>query len=169
MAKNNNSTVHFNHFLEKFPTLELPVTLNDEAQHIFSKNNDPLPPIMIQQHILKLEPKAPDEYTEFIPCFSIPETHNFHAIVYWKAGLMTYQYILATFDKKGKPIDKRVIAGLYSDGDKVTQSVATIESDWLIHVASGQVAAKKEQLYDASGSAAFELELLADGRIVNAV
>jgi hypothetical protein len=169
MAKNTNSTVDFTHFLEKFPKLELPVTLNDEAQHIFSKNNDPLPPLMVQQHILPLEANSPDEFTEFIPCFSIPQTYEFHAVVYWKAELMTYQYILVTFDKKGNFIDQKVLAGLYSDGSKVTQSVATIEPDWMIHVASGQVAAKNEKLYDASDSSAFELELLADGKIIHAV
>jgi hypothetical protein len=151
----------FQHFLEKFPEIKLPVTFTDESAIEFSKNNDPIPAQMIHQFIDDQE----DGFTEYIACVRIPKTLDFHAIVYWKAALMNYQYVLATYDKKGKLIDKSVIAGTYSDGKSLTRSVATIDEDWMIYIVSGQTAADAPS-YDASTSNAFDLELLATGEII---
>ena len=158
--------VSFSHFLNKFPEVELPAILAEEAHHAFSQNNDPLPALMIEQFILPLEDQQVDDYTEFVPCMKIPGTHDFHAIIYWRAGLMNYQYMLACFTKKGELIDKRVIAGTFSDGDTLTTSVATIDEDWVISIVSGQ-AGVGEKEYDPSSSTAYQLELLPDGKIVN--
>jgi hypothetical protein len=158
--------VDFRHFLEKFPEVELPITLGEEAHHDFSLTNDPLPTLMIAQYIDLIEGGESDELTEFIACFQIPETGEFYAVVYWKAELMAYQYVLATFSKKGVLIDKRTIAGTYSDGKTLTQSVATIDEDWTIHIVTGQTAVER-RVYDASSSTAYELEILPDGQIVN--
>ncbi len=160
--------VSFAQFLAKFPQVELPITLSDDLHHTFSQNNDPFNAIMIQQIIEALDDEESDELTEYIPCFQIPETHEFHAVVFWKAGLMNYQYIMATFTKKGKLIDKRVIAGTYSDGKIITRSVATIDPDWVIYVVTGQTDGSDTD-YDAGSSKAFELELLPDGQIVNSI
>ena len=43
--------VSFNGFLEMFPTIQLPVTLNDELARTFSANNEPLPALAIEQFI----------------------------------------------------------------------------------------------------------------------
>ena len=153
--------ISFQHFIEKFPEIELPVTFTDESAIEFSKNNDPLPSQMIHQFIDDQE----DDFTEYIACIRIPKTDDFHAIIYWKAALMNYQYILATYDKKGKLIDKSVIAGTYSDGKSLTRSVATIEDDWIIYIVSGQTAADTPS-YDATTSNVFNLELLATGEII---
>jgi len=161
--------VDFNHFLEKFPEVELPVTLGEDTHLDFSRENSPLPIPMIAQHIMKAESGDMDEFMEFIPCFKIPETFEMHAIVYWKAGLMDYQYVLATFTKKGQLIDRRVIGGIYSDGQNITQSVVTIDTDWLIYIATGQSDAADNLGYDPSTSKTIELELLADGRIINEI
>ena len=93
---------------------------------------------MIEQYITPIETEEEDEYTEYVPCFSIPETHEFFAVVYWKGALMNYQYILATFSKKGELIDRRVIGGTFSDGEMLVKSVVTIEDDWIIYVVSGK-------------------------------
>ncbi|MCB0376401.1 MAG: hypothetical protein KDD04_10820 [Sinomicrobium sp.] len=156
----------FSHFLEKFPEVDLPVTLAEESHHAFSLKNDPLPALLIEQFILPLEVREVDDYTEFIPCMRIPDTHEFHAIIYWRAGLLNYQYTLACFTKKGELIDKRVIAGTFSDGDTLTTSVATIDEDWLIYIVSGQ-ARPGDRNYDPSSSTAYKLELLPEGQIVN--
>ena len=156
-----NLKISFDHFLEKFPEIELPITLSDDSAIEFSKSNDPLPAQMIQQFIDVEE----DEFTEYIACVRIPKTHDFHAVIYWKAALMNYQYVLATYDKKGKLLDKAVIAGTYSDGNMLTKSVATIEEDWIIYIVSGQAAADTS-FYDPSTSNAFNLELLATGEII---
>lgn len=158
--------INFDFFLGKFPELELPITIAEQTHIDFSRNNEPLNPLMIQQFLVPLEDKPIDEYSEFIACFRIPQTIEFQAIVYWRAGLMDYQYNLVTFTKKGILIDKRVIAGTFSDGEMLTRSVATIDEDWVISVVSGQVASS-ETTYDASTSRIYKLELLPDGKIVN--
>jgi len=154
-------TINFKHFLEKFPEIELPITLSDDSAIEFSKNNEPLPAQMIQEFIDDQE----DEFTEYIACLRIPKTLDFHAIIYWKAALLNYQYILATYTKNGKLIDNSVIAGTYSDGKSLTKSVATIEEDWIIYIVSGQTAANAST-YDPTTSNAFNLELLATGEII---
>lgn len=158
--------VNFDHFLKKFPEIELPITLNDEIHREFSQNNDPLNSTIIRQFIHPMEESVPDELTEFIACFRLPQTYEFHAIVYWKAGLMNYQYTMATFTKKGEFIDKRVIGGTFSDGKLLTQSIATIDEDWIITIASGQNTVGQSG-YNASSSTAYQLELLPEGKIIN--
>ncbi len=157
--------VRFDHFLEKFPAIELPVTLNDEVQREFSRNNDPLPPAMINQFILPYEVEEIDEYTEYIACFKIPKTFDFHAIVFWRAGLLTYTYSMMTFTKKGELIDKRVIAGTFYDGQNLTQSVAIIDEDWEILITSGQ--STQGESYDPTTSRVTKMELLPEGQIVD--
>ena len=165
MSNNNPS---FEHFLEKFPEVELPVTLGEDSHLQFSKSNEPLNKLLIENFILPIEDEPIDEFTEFLACFKVPQTYEFHAIIYWRASLMNYQYNLVTFTKKGLLIDKRVIGGTFSDGEVLTNSMATIDEDWVIFVVSGQ-ASSSESAYDASSSTAYKLELLPDGKITNII
>lgn len=165
--KNNKPKKGFTDFLAKFPEIELPISLTEETRHLFSMKNKPIPDELIHTFILPVEEEELDEFSEFMACFSIPGTGAFHALVYWRAGLLNYQYKIITFDKKGEFIDKRVIAGTYSDGEKVTQSVATIQENLQIVVASGQSEAE-EDLFDGSSSTTYLLELMLDGTIKNA-
>ena len=151
--------------LEFFPEIELPITLAEDDHHTFSQNNKALPKLMIEQYFVPLEKTAPDDFTEYIPCFRIPETGNFTAIVYWKASLMTYEYILLTFDKKGKIIDKKTIAGTKAEGQALARSVATITEDWEIYMVGGVVSANDDS-YDPANSQSVCLELLPTGEIV---
>ena len=157
--------VKFQNFLERFPEVELPVTLSDETLLAFSKENLPLQPLMIQQHINLFEDLELDEFTEYIPCFKIPKTDFFHAVVYWRGSLLDYQFILITYDKNGDFIDSKTLAGTFSDGNVITKSVATIDEDWMIYVVSGQQA-NTANAYNAASSKTTELELLPDGIIV---
>ena len=94
MSKNiTEEVVEFSNFLERFPEIDLPVTLGDEMHMTFSSENKPLQSLMINQHLLRAEEKEPDEFTEFIPCFRVKETISFHAIVYWRAGLLDLSLI----------------------------------------------------------------------------
>ncbi len=159
--------ISFSQFLAKFPLIELPVLLNEDTHHTFSTENSPLPEAMIQEFILPIEDADTDEFTEFIPCFLLPLQEEYHAMVYWRAGLLQYQYTLATFTKKGLFIDKRIIAGTFIHGETITQSVATINESFEIFVASGQGNTRNED-YDAESSTAYELEIAPDGLIINA-
>jgi len=159
--------ISFQQFLEKFPEIELPVTITNDSQVEFSRHNEPLSAIMIEHFIKNIDGMEEDEYTEFVPCLKLPQTIEFHAIVVWKASLMNYQYVLLTFNKKGQLLDKAVIAGTYSDGDMLVQSVAQIEEDWIINIVSGKSSSTTSQNnYDASTSQTFNLELLANGQII---
>ena len=150
-------------FLAAFPKIQLPVTLTMDLAHVFSQNNDPLPETLVEEFLLPLGEER-DDFTEFIPCFSFPDTEGFHALVYWKASLMRYSYILITLDKNGTLIDRAVVAGTFSDQNSLIQSVATIEEDWDIVVMSGQ--ASLEGPYDAASSKMTTMELLPDGKLI---
>jgi hypothetical protein len=156
----------FTDFLSKFPEIELPVSLTEEARHLFSLQNKPIPDELIQAFILPAEDEAPDEFSEFMACFRLPGTGAFHALVFWRAGLMNYQYKLITFDKKGDFIDKRVIAGTFAEDNIVTQSIATIKENFQIIIASGQNE-DKEELFDGGSSTTYILEIMLDGTIKN--
>jgi len=162
---NRKEKISFKGFIKRFPAVELPIILGNDTHHTFSSNNPPLPALYIDSFISLIEGPIEEDFMEIIPCFSIPDTEEFHAIVYWKAGLMDYQYILATYTKQGVPIDRRVIGGTFSDGKVLAQSVATIDADWTIHVVTGNSNLQEEE-YDATTSTAIEIDLLIDGNIV---
>ncbi len=169
----SKQTMRFSHFLEYFPTIELPINIGEETHHIFSQQNEPLPPLVIEKFIQPLETDIEEgeeeaEFVEYVPCFRIPKTDAFHAIVYWRAGLMNYRYMLVTFEPDGTFIAKKAIAGTFTDGSVLTQSVATIEDDWMIYVVTGFGNAA-DDAYDAANSKAIDLELLPDGSIINAI
>ena len=157
--------IPFEQFLALFPVLPLPITLTEELAIEFSKENDVLPAAAIEQFILPMEPDA-DELTEFVPCFRIPKTEHFHALVYWKAGLLRYEFVLLTFTHKGVLIDYRSLAGTFAEGNTVTQSVATIDEDWVVTIVAGQAPAERGALYDASGSKTIILEVAPNGAII---
>lgn len=168
MAKIHQA-VSFQQYLEFFPEIELPIIFSEENASVFSLENPPLPAVGIEQYILPAEEEI-DETTEFVPCARIPNTLEFHAVVYWRAALMDYQYILITYTKDGQAIiDRRAIAGTYSDGKVFIRSVATIDPDWTIYVVSGQSDLKTDGTFNAADSKAFNLELLPDGKIINEI
>ena len=155
---------NFNHFLEKFPPVKLPITLSEEDAHVYSTENEPIPHKLIEEFIVPFETDH-DEFTEYVPCFRIEGLKNFDAIVYWKAGLLNYQYIMMTFEKGGKTIDRKAVAGTYSDGQSMVRSVAQIEEDMSIIIMSG-FSTDEDGIYDASLSTTKEIELLPDGKLV---
>lgn len=163
MAKQSNK---FKTFLKSFPEVALPITLGENTHMEFSKRNEPIPGALIHEYIQNFEKLPSDDLTEYVACFRIAKLKDFQAVVYWRAGLMDYRYVLATYNKNGEQIDSRVIAGMYSDGDKVTQSVATFGEDWSISIATGQSDAFSGE-YDVNANTVFALELMPDGTIEN--
>ena len=169
MEKNEQNKVKkgFEDFTKVFPEVELPVSLTEDTRHLFSMQNKPISDEMLATFIIPFEEEeAMDEFTEFMACFKLPGTGAFHALVFWRADLLNYQYKIITFDKNGAFINKRVIAGIYSDGEVVTQSVATIEPNMRILIASGQ-SLSSEHVFDAASSTTYQLELKIDGTIGN--
>lgn len=154
----------FNQFVQLFPSEKLPISLTEESAFVFSQENEPLPQKAIDDFLMQLESDA-DDLTEFVPGFRIEGLKDIHALLYWKAGLLNYQYILATFEKSGKLIDRQVIAGTVSDGRSIVRTVARIDEDMTIYMVSGMAEGSEEE-YDASQSTAKEMELLPDGRMI---
>ncbi len=154
----------FNQFVQKFPEEKLPVSITEESASDFSMENEPFSQRMIDDFLLPIEPDS-DDLTEFVPGFRLPGLTDVHALVYWKAGLLNYQYVLATFEKSGKLIEKQVIAGTVSDGISIVRTVARIDEDLTVYMVSGMTEGSDDD-YDASKSTTREIELLPDGRLI---
>ena len=157
--------VRFSDFIKLFPVVELPVTLRDDSHHDFSLHNPPLPSVFTEAFLSNIDEKEEeDEFTEYISCFRLPNTENFHAIVYWKASLLTYTYTLACFDKKGSLIEKKDIAGTNVKGELLIKSIATIDEEWTIYIAGG-AGSLDEVDYNPTNTQSITLQLLETGKI----
>jgi len=162
-----SKTPKLSHFLEYFPEVELPVTISEESILTFDSMNEVLPKQLIEHYIIKWEGNQEiDEYTEFIPCFRLPDSsEDYHAIVYWKGGLLKYEYLLVTIDKrKDTLITRKSIAGLISDGNQIKQSVAQIDEDLIIHIMAGINNANED--FNPQNSQAFNMEIMSTGDII---
>lgn len=151
----------FADFVNKFPIVELPVILGEETHHVFSAENEPLSDDMIQVFI----ESEYDELTEYIPCFSLNDTERFIALVWWKAGLLNYEYTLATFNERGEAIDRKVIAYTRVENGQVARGVTTINEEHEIIIAEGS-SADGNDLFDPTTVKNRFLELMDDGSIV---
>ena len=154
----------FHQFLHYFPEIELPVSLTDELFDEIRRVNDDLPGPLVFEFIPGAKEET-DEFTEYFPCFRIPETGDFIAVVYWKASLMQYEFHLVTYTPKGELIAGKVIAQTLTNGQTIIRSVATIDEDHIIKVVSGEMEVKKME-YDAQDSKAHTMELLSTGDII---
>ncbi len=153
----------FSAFLEYFSEEKLPITLTEENVTYFSNRNPPIPQELIRRFIAQ-NTTEDDEYTEYIACCKIPKTDKIHALIYWKVGLLSYEYVLVTYNKNGVIIDRKVVAGTKLDGNRIIHSVATIDENWIVNVVVGQQK-ESEKLYDPAGSKNVSLELMANGEI----
>ena len=154
----------FDNFVEKFPEIELPITLRDDSHHDFQENS-PLSDTMIADFIARYEATVVDEFTEYLACFRLPKApkQEYQALIYWKAGLLQYDYVLATYSKDGNMIDKKAIAGTKVIGDAVQHTLATIDEKLAIFVAAGAVTEGED--YDPNSTKTHRFELLENGRI----
>lgn len=157
----------FPDFIAKFPQVQMPIILGETTHHVFGKENEPLPLGMIQQFVYPIENiEETDEFTEYIPCFSIEGTGDFIAIVWWKAELLNYEYRLATFSLTGKLLSSRVIAYTRVQKGQVHRAVATIDTEWEINIAVGTTVDGND-VFDPSTTRTANLDLLANGQIID--
>ena len=151
--------------LSFFPEVELPIEITDDLVMTADSVNKVLPASIIEEFIVKWEGgETFDEYTEFVPILRIQNAEEFHALVYWKGGLMKYEYLLVTLDKLGNFITRRPIASTISDGNTVKKSVSKIDEDMIIHIMAGENAVNEK--YDPSKSQAFNMEILHSGDVI---
>ncbi|MFK7798215.1 MAG: hypothetical protein AB8E82_12230 [Aureispira sp.] len=159
--------ITFENFLQFFPFVELPYTITSETQRLISRKNDPLSAEWLFNFVLDKDAIV-DDYTEFMPCFSIPDTHGFWAVVFWEAGLEGTTYYLTTFSKAGVLIDKKKIAGTKYTQDGLYQMVCTISETWLFSCAEGRLDAQGNTAPISPDSTHLHttLQMTGDGEIV---
>lgn len=150
--------------LQYFPELDPPLTVSGEVTHSFSSNNKAIPARLIEKLFSKWD--AIDEFTEFIPCFRLKSDGAYFPIVYWKGGLMTYEYILLTLNPKAGVIDRRVIAGTLSNNKTIKESVAYINEELQIYTMVGETDVNSTS-YNPDNSSSFHFEILPDGTILS--
>ena len=156
--------VTFEDFYEVFPVIDLPVSLGDADHHIFSGQNKPLSQSMIEEFIIPNEKEEVDEFTEFVPCFRIPDQKNFKGLVYWRAKLLDYHYILATFDNNGNVVASSHIAGMRTDGKNIARLVAGVNANLEIDMIVGKDEINSKE-YEASASKSFKIIIEESGRL----
>lgn len=163
---NKTKPVTTSELLQFFPDVELPVVFTDETLNVFSQENPPIPNTIIQTVIAEWEGEL-DEYTEVIPCVRVDSNEDYHAFVYWKGGLLQYEFILVTIDAKSdtpKMISRKVIGSTVTENEIIKKSVASIDPDYIIHIIAGAGSAYGE--YSADQSQAFTMEIQTTGDIL---
>jgi len=130
--------ITFNNFINFFPPVELPYTITSDTQRLISLENDPMSAEWMFNFVLGKDDVI-DEYTEYMPCFAIPDTRDFFAIVYWEANLNGSTFYLITYSKSGVIIDKSKIAGTKYMEDGLYQMVCTISETWMFSCAEGRL------------------------------
>lgn len=158
-----NTQIRFADFLDRFEEVEWPVVLTEESYQEFSRQNRPLPQLLIEAFLSPFE--HIDEHTEFIPCLKWEITKDIMALVYWKAGLLNYSYILAIYNPLGYQIDRQAIAGADYDTAKVVRRVATIVTDRSIHVLEG-AEDLKTGTFDPLDTDRYAMEISDTGEII---
>lgn len=159
-------SISLEEFLSFFPLVDLPIALSDDIIFEISKTNKILPVIALTTFVAKWEKELDDE-TEIMACCQLAPQDDFYSLVYWKAGLMSYEFILVTIDKvEGNLIQKKVIAGVISNGSTIKQSTAKIEDDLSIQIMVGEKKVS-DQHYDPSNSYSYHVEVLPDGQMMS--
>ncbi|MBK7220743.1 MAG: hypothetical protein IPH94_05175 [Saprospiraceae bacterium] len=154
----------FEALLGYFPEITLPVTLTDESADIINGSNDPLPVTLTTEFIQVWEGgQEADEFTEYMPCFRFKPYKDIVAMVYWKASLMRYEFIMVTLDEQHAVVSRKTICGTIVEGDIIKKSVARIDEESIIHIAAGAHHADSEFL--AQQSQPFAMEIMANGEI----
>jgi hypothetical protein len=154
----------FKEFLGYFPEVPPPFTITDESISKFKEVNDYLPEVGVHEHIHPWENEEVDEFTEYFPCLKLPSTDKYHALIYWKASILKYEYFLATLNPKGNLISKKVICGMVVESNVINTSAARIDEDRIIHIMIGSIL--DNETFDSSNTKAYNMEIMDDGNIL---
>ncbi len=138
-------TPQFAEFIDYFPLLRTPFSLLPDLQQIPS-DPIPLPGVLLDAYILPFEGDETDAYTEYIPYGRIADTHDFHALIYWKAGVLRYEFILATYTPEGNPLSHAIVGGIRYEEEGTIHSVAVIHEDLRIVIAEGMSSEESDTL-----------------------
>lgn len=124
----------------------------------------PLPGVLQDAYILPFESDEIDEFTEYVPFGRISGTKDFHAMIYWKAGVLRYEFILATYSIEGDPLSHAIVGGLRYEDEGTLHSVAVIHEDLSITIAEG-IAQTEEVGLDPDQTQTYQMLILPSGMI----
>ncbi|HUR31168.1 MAG TPA: hypothetical protein VMZ69_07025 [Saprospiraceae bacterium] len=156
----------FSEFIDFFPLLETPFSLLPDI-HQIPTNSLPLPGLLLDAFILPFEGEEIDDFTEYIPYGKIAGTKDYYAVIYWKAGLMQYEFILATYSLAGKPLSHAIIAGIRADEHGLLHSVAVFHDDLSITIAEGVASEGDEPDLDQTNT--YQMSIQPTGQITYGV
>lgn len=128
-------------------------------------NTKPIPEDLIQSFIFPLEGDESDTFTEFIPIGRLVDTKGFHALVYWRAALMQYEFILATYALDGSPVSHAIVGGIRQDKEGMLHSVAVIHDDFTITIAEGLAQPAVDDIALAGNAHTYRMIIGQDGMI----
>ena len=155
-----NKKLKFDDFLKYFEEITPPILITEETIKNIKDVTKPLPIEMASEFITRWEGDI-DEFTEIIPCFALPPQEEYKALVYWKASLLRYEYIIVTLDKTNTLIARKTMCGTIVEGDIIKKSVAQIDQDLIIHIQAG--ASFETNEYEPGQSQAFSIEIMPSG------
>jgi hypothetical protein len=79
------------------------------------------------------EGEIPDEFTEYLPGFHF-RTKKHYGIVYWKATLLHYTYVLVMLEPDGTFLDRLILAETDANSLGVRQGAAMISEQYDIYI-----------------------------------
>lgn len=159
--KEKLKAISFASFIEYFPEVELPIILTEESIHNFSKLNTPLP-ISAYSFFIKEDVDIPDEFTEYIPCLRFTPGENVAVILLWKGGLLSYDYLMISYNiKKQEEINRKIIAGTKILEGTIIKSSAVISTDFEVDILVNSYSSEKQMYPERSEQ--FVVEIMMDG------
>lgn len=158
-----NKTPKIEDFYTFFEEIAPPIIITEETIDKLKEYTKPLPVVMMDEFITRWEGEL-DEYTEIVPCFALPQAQEYKALVYWKASLLRYEYIIITLDKSDTLIERKTICGTVVDGDIIKKSVAKIDEDLIIYIQAG--ASYSDSDFNPESSQSYNIEILESGEML---
>lgn len=162
MQKDETQADALAHLLRYFPEVSLPVTITSASQKAFFRENKPLPALLTALFIDEWEGGPADEFTEYLPGFHF-RLGALTGLVYWKAALMSYTYVLVLLDKQGQWTDRMVLAEWEVAPEGVRQGVALIQEDGSILMAESALE-REDDLGDPTQTITERWQVTSEGR-----
>lgn len=162
--ESSSPSKQFSNFLSFFPKATLPLTIQHDDHHHFSKSNDALPDELLQEYVIPNLDFEMDEFTEFLPCLQFESTPGLHHVVLWTARLMHYSFYVMNFSAQGMFLDMAEIAGFYSDNEKLVQMMAHVDADGNLFLVEGNLNDTQNEV-SPDKTKKWQLQMLPDGLI----
>jgi hypothetical protein len=160
--ESSSPSKQFSEFLSFFPKATLPLTIQHNDHHHFSKSNDPLPDFLLRDYVIPNLDFEVDEFTEYLPCLQFESTHGMNQLVIWTARLMHYSFYVMNFNPQGLFLDMAEIAGFYTYKDQIIQKMAHVDVDGNLFIVEGSINDHHQEV-SPDKTKKWQLQILPDG------